>query len=81
MLNKRRQIPKKYLLNDLACIKFKNRPNSSTVKEIRAMVDYGQGARAGRLTGEIKTLFGVMDMPWILNKVLATQTYPVIKTH
>ena len=45
MLNKRRQIPKKYLLNDLACIKFKNRPNSSTVKEIRAVVDYAQGAR------------------------------------
>ena len=50
MLNKRRQIPKKYLLNDLACIKFKNRPNSSTVKEIRTVVDYAQGARGRRLT-------------------------------
>lgn len=44
MLNKRRQIANKYLLNDLTCMKFKNRPNSSIImKEIRAVVDYGWG--------------------------------------
>lgn len=50
MLNKRRQIPNKYLLNDLTCMKFKNRPNSSIVKEIRAVVDYGWGVGGWRLT-------------------------------
>ena len=81
MLNKRRQIPEKHLLNDFVCMKFKTRPNSSIVKEIRAVVDYGRGVAVGyRQTGEIKTLFGMVDMPWILSKVLAIQTYPVIKT-
>lgn len=81
MLNKRRQIPKKHLLNDFVCMKFKTRPNSSIVKEIRAVVDYGRGAAVGYGTDRRnKDSLWMMDMLWILSKVLAIQTYPVIKT-